>query len=121
MSQIDRLLLLTAIVFVLPGCSLLPWHGSSLSYVGTYSWGFEVSEFRPCAANEKWWVTGSAGEELVAKYRSLRNDTMYQRIFVKLRGTVSKTGQYGHLGAYEKEFDVSEVIDARNLRPGECP
>lgn len=115
-----QLLLLTALLITLPACSLLPWHGGDRTHTGTYSWGFEVSEFRKCNASDKWWVTGSAGEELVAKYRSLRNDTMYQQIYVRLRGTVSETGQYGHLGAYTNEFEVTEVIESRNLRPGEC-
>lgn len=89
---------------------------------GHYVTGFETSEFVPCApehANERWWLAGDS-----AVYPALQ-DAAYGavpaderkgrtgRAFVRLRGRITPPGRYGHMGAYEREIEVAEVLDAR--------
>lgn len=89
---------------------------------GHYVTGFETSEFVPCApehANERWWLTGDS-----AVYTALQ-DAAYGavpaaerkgrtgRTFVRLRGRITSPGRYGHMGAYEREIEVAEVLDVR--------
>jgi hypothetical protein len=85
-------------------------------YTGFYSLGFEVSAFTPCGSEEKWWTGGA---ELVERYRDL-NVEQYREVFVRLRGNVSEEGNYGHLGAYNRQFEVSEVVEIREVKDGDC-
>jgi hypothetical protein len=89
---------------------------------GLVSFGFEVSAFEPCDSGVRWWITGSntAYTELLDAYHSLGIPN-YTRAFARLRGNPStKKGSYGHLGAYEREFEVTEVVEVRLHKPGEC-
>lgn len=85
-------------------------------YVGFYSWGFEVSSFSPCGSEEKWWTNGS---DLVERYIMLDVDE-YEEVFVRLKGTRSELGEYGHLGEYDREFEVTEVLEIREKQEGDC-
>lgn len=109
---------------LLSACNLLDWHHSSeRSWKGTYAWGFEESAFRACGSTTRWWVTSSdseVSEQLVNEHRQLTSDTMYQEVFVRFRGTLSERGTYGHVGAYERELDVTEIVEMRVLADGEC-
>lgn len=111
-------------LFVLPACNLLDWHHpSERSWRGTYAWGFEESAFRSCGSTTRWWVTSSDADvsaQLVNTHRQLTNETMYAEVFVRFRGTLSERGTYGHVGAYERELDVTEIIEMRVLADGEC-
>jgi hypothetical protein len=85
-------------------------------YEGFYSWGFEVTGFSPCGSDEVWWT---GGEGLVERYNTLGVE-QYQEVYAVLVGTRSDTGEYGHLGAYDREFDVTRIVEMRLKRPGDC-
>ena len=105
------------------GCSLFgsKFGGGADSYVGTMSFGFEESAFRPCDRTEQWWIVGG---EVVVDLQSKYNDfgvNWYEPVYAELKGDPSNKGEFGHLGAYEREFEVSDVVEVRLLEPGECP
>ena len=83
-----------------------------------YESGFEMSSFRRCDTDERWWVTG--GSDIDARYRQVAAAD-YEPVFVRLTGVTSATGEFGHLGAYRREIEVTRIIEIRALRPGECP
>jgi hypothetical protein len=85
---------------------------------GLYSWGFEVSDFQPCGVDEKWWVVGSA-PELLSRYRALTSN-VYEQVYARLKGIKSAPGHYGHLGAYDRQFEVHEILELRALQNGDC-
>jgi hypothetical protein len=85
---------------------------------GLYSWGFEVSDFRPCGLDEKWWVVGSE-PELSTRYNALTLET-YEPVYARLAGIKSRPGQYGYLGAYDRQFEVREILELRTLQNDDC-
>lgn len=85
---------------------------------GLYSWGFEVSDFQPCDVEEKWWVVGST-PELLSRYRTLISN-VYEQVYARLKGIKSAPGHYGQLGAYDRQFEVREIMELRALQIGDC-
>jgi hypothetical protein len=91
-------------------------------WCGVAGVGFEESSFRVCDSNERWWVesgpiagAGCGSGKIAACYR-----------YACVTGTVSPTREppypgYGHLGSYARELTVTEVLEVRELKAGECP
>lgn len=88
-------------------------------YAGHLSMGFETSAFTPCAPGERWWVSG-LGAELSERYRAASKGQDYQPVFLRVRGRLSGTGRYGHLGGYERELEVLEILELRAAQDGDC-
>jgi hypothetical protein len=88
---------------------------------GHFSYGFETVSFQPCNSDEQWWVTGDAGamQALVDQYEEVAQ-AQYEAVYVELQGDVSAAGAYGHLGAYQREFAVSEVVEVRGASDEDC-
>ena len=103
-------------------------------YEGFYVSAFERSEFRPCHSNEEWWVTPvpPLASDMETLYGSLIKPTREiigeakvgrippRKVFVRLHGTPSEPGAYGHLGSYEREFYLDRIVDVRRARGGDC-
>lgn len=108
------------IAVTLSGCSLFDDIFGDETYRGVVSFGFEVSSFAPCGGDQQWWVTdGDALLELQTRYNDLV-EFPYTKAYARLKGNRSRIGEYGHLGAYQREFEVTEVIEVRALDEGEC-
>ena len=106
----------------LSGCSIANdlFGSSDDSWQGSVAIGFEVESFQPCSQDVQWWLTGAeAFVELHTKYRDL-GVKQYAPVYAKIKGRRSVKGKYGHLGLYEREFYVEEVIEFRPLTDGEC-
>lgn len=107
---------------LLTGCSSSVDDPST--YEGLFSTGFEVVSFTECGASENWWLvteigSEAAAESLFTQYHQLTTEA-YQPVFVRLKGTPTEKGEYGHVGAYSREFFLSEVIEVRAPASGEC-
>jgi putative lipoprotein len=88
---------------------------------GHFSYGFETVSFQPCNSDEQWWVTGvgDATQALIDQYEEVAQ-AEYEAVYVELQGEVSAAGAYGHLGAYQREFAVSEVVEVRAASDEDC-
>lgn len=86
-------------------------------FEGHYTVGFEVNSFVPCGSKEAWWVTGSA--ELVECVGEIDHYN-YRTVFARVKGSESRKGEYGHLGAYDREFEVKEVLECRPPSDDDC-
>jgi len=88
---------------------------------GRVSFGFEEAAFRPCSSDEQWWITGSnkAVSELQEDWTALGLN-WYEAGYAEIRGNKTARGSYGHVGAYQREIDVKEVVEVRLLEDGEC-
>jgi hypothetical protein len=84
---------------------------------GSFRLGFETSALDPCRWDQSWWVTNPGvfadRYEAIAAFPG-------QAVFVSVVGVKSKPGRYGHLGAYVREFEVTEVREVRKLVDGDC-
>ncbi len=109
--------LLGALAFAAVGRSL-----ESGTWEGFVSFGGEFSDFRPCGSKEIWWLKGSGYDEelpeLRKKYQELAEP--YEQVYARLRGDVTKKGQYGQLGTYQRVFYVEEILEIRHKREEDC-
>jgi len=86
---------------------------------GRFAAGFEMFAFRPCDLDENWWVD-TAPASLSEEYGRLVTQP-YDEAYLRARGTWSELGEYGHVGFYDREFRISEILEIRELNPNECP
>ena len=118
MSRLTRAVALAvAAPFLVWGCRD-PFALPDGSFQGHYSAGFEVSAFRPCGADESWWTSGDLQPVFDAMPDSV--PVGYGTVFVHWRGDLSGKGQYGHLGSYERELTVTQVLEAREPAANDC-
>jgi len=95
-----------------------------LSFRGVYTLGFERSEFVPCrGAKDRWWVTGAptpvqGRPDLFAPYR--KPGVLGFTVYVEWRGKASAKGRYGHMGAYSREMNVTQVRAVSGVVPADC-
>jgi len=96
------------------------------TYEGQFIYGFEQSNFYPCGSDEVWWVIdGEEYTRLTNEVAALAIDDTTtsdscQGAFVVLRGIKSKKGSYGHMGVFDREFQLTEVIDVRCGTSDDC-
>jgi hypothetical protein len=92
---------------------------ASATHRGHFSYGFETSAFRPCNSDEVWWVTGEGANALIEQYGNAA-PADYEEVYAEVRGQVSEPGSYGHLGAYQRELSVTEVVEVRAKGEEDC-
>ncbi len=94
--------------------------GEPKDYAGTFRYGFEVIAFKPCNSDEVWWLNGEGAvmTELRTRYEGLTKKM--EPVYVQLRGLISERGIYGHMGGYQREFYLQDVLDIRAIQPGDC-
>lgn len=98
-------------------------------FEGRYTSGFEVSGFDPCGerwSGESWWVMADSAARAglrasLDEVREGRGPGDYVTIFVEVRGAVTDTGRYGHVGAYDRRLRVTELLSARPADSAACP
>ena len=96
-------------------------------FVGTYTEGFEWSYFIECGSSERAWIEydpavlelKKALEEdgISFSYRLGDKNLM---IPVKLKGQLSKEGNWGHLGQYRYQLNVTQYISHGSVAEAEC-
>lgn len=90
-------------------------------FEGYYASGFEVSSFVPCGMSQDasygigYWLNGTSDfyERYTTLVQSSGHDpaTGYFSVYVRFTGELSPPGHYGHLGAYEREITVTELLE----------
>jgi hypothetical protein len=97
-------------------------------FEGFYTAGFEVSSFVPCGDpgqpgyGKGYWLMGTA--EFVERYNALVGFSgqaprrAHAPIYVRFKGDLSPPGSHGHLGMYEREVTVIELLEMS--RDGKC-
>lgn len=99
------------------------------AYQGHYTTGFETSSFRPCAAeheDERWWLAADSASwaELTDGVYGPRKEEAgwaFGRAFVRVRGKITETGRYGHMGGYDREIHVTDVLLVASPDSVGCP
>jgi hypothetical protein len=93
------------------------------TWEGFFSSGRTGRTFRPCDGSGTWWVKNpdfeNTADELETQYQAMTSKP-YEQIYVKLRGDISREGNYGPLGSYSRVIYVEEILEAREKREGDC-
>ena len=93
-------------------------------YAGSYREGFETHYLVACGSTEKWVVYGA--ESQLAQLRAANPALLdgygdFDRpVYLRLIGTPSATGNYGHLGSYPRRVDVDEFLEVREWHDNDC-
>ncbi len=111
--------LLPAIAFLFAGGCAIVDNEVSDGLPGYVSFGFEDSSFYPCNSSERWWLNEPSSLGIDERYDAIASNP-YEHVYARLRGSRSPRGKYGHLGAYQREFTVSEVVEMRKPAEGDC-
>jgi len=129
MKKLSFLVILALLLATLACQALFPGGAESGEFEGYYASGFEVSSFVPCGMSEDasygtgYWLTGTAefNDQYRALVQSSGHDPIsgYQPVFVRFSGELSPPGSYGHLGVYEREVTVIELLEMS--LDGQCP
>ncbi len=93
------------------------------TWEGYVIFGRGSSSFNPCGSRETWWVKSKGfskvAEKLQADYERIAQKP-YEPVYARLRGEVSRKGQYGRLGSYQRVLYVEEVLEIRSKRDDDC-
>jgi hypothetical protein len=87
----------------------------------SYVWGPEVNTMKPCGSDSTFWVL--AKPEIIGRLRtahdSLRTQP-YEGIFIRVQGQRSAQPTDGFAEETNGYFEVTEIVEVRRLREGEC-
>ena len=108
---IAALLLLTGCATQLPG----------KIYRGTYFYHFEASNFTPEGSEETWCVRSTQMEKarLPEEKAPSPFGGPWGSADVVVRGELSPPGAYCSLSAYRYILNVYEILEVRNMKPGD--
>ncbi len=106
------------------GITLRDYRYTEVTRKGYVFLAWEQSEFRPIGEKEVWWVYSLADmkpyQDLVSQgggYDEIKKRRNREYVFATLKGYLSPTGQvgrgYGHMGAYAREFVVTEIVEMK--------
>lgn len=74
---------------------------------GRFRVGFEVSSFQPDGSLERWWT--SFADKLGNKADRLLEAARKEPVEVEFSGRISEPGRYGHMGLYQRTFEVTAI------------
>ena len=81
------------------------------------------NSFNPCGSKETWWVKSKGfsktAEKLQEDYNRIAQKP-YELVYVRVSGDVSRKGQYGRLGSYQRVLYIEEVLDIRPKKYDDC-
>ncbi len=89
-------------------------------FKGHYVSAFERKIFSPCGVDDVWWLDGkkhsvySDLEKFIKKnsLRSGKSDLKPNKpVYIKVAGTKSEKGKWGHRGLYQYQLKVTKIID----------
>lgn len=86
------------------------------SFSGTFVMGFEASVFMPQDGQwqgQHWWLSGNVDEAIAPYLKNGKTPFEVPPLSIKVIGTLSRKGNYGHMGRYERELIVERVISAK--------
>lgn len=93
------------------------------TWEGHFTAGRAGRIFRPCGTRASWWVQNpsfeTTADDLEARYDEIVSRP-YEQIYVRFRGEVSRKGQYGPLGSYQRVVYIEEILDVREKQDGDC-
>ena len=102
---------------------------STAEFAGVWISRFETSQFIPCDATvagsrvdklrgERIWLDFDDAVAEAPRLKEAFNSARGAGLFLRLRGTLTGPGRFGHLGAYGGLFQAFELLEVRPAPPG---
>ena len=125
-------LLLIVLLGSLAGCSLFGTDdafsgdpGDEVATVeGRFTQGFEDSPFHPCGySGEQWLIIYEPDDPVGRAFRERVTSTLGEAnpVYVRLRGAPGEKGRFpGFFIEYDRKFRLTEVLEVRAPRAGDC-
>jgi hypothetical protein len=98
-----RVRLFCLIGLALCACAGVAKPGVPAIYEGYFEYRDELPVFHPCDSDERWWVKDGGAVQ------AQMQGPQYLGHHAEFEGVVTERGEYGRLGAYERELEVREV------------
>ena len=76
---------------------------------GILTIGFERSVIQLDGSSSLYWAKGPLNTIKIEEPSRIQD----HKFRVEIEGTVSKRGQYGHMGAYEREVRITKIVSSR--------
>jgi len=91
-------------------------------YEGELIHGFEISAFIVCGSHDRWWTEGNLDPVWAHENQVPGESTSFftAHLYLRLIGTPSASGNYGHLGSYPRRLDVDEVLEVHEWQHTDC-
>ena len=93
--------------------------------VGVLQLGFETSSFTPQDGNDNWWVKFESDSAFEAYQiaagepeNSIKSTNRYyfsNPITCRVKGKLSKKGEYGHMGGYSRKIYIKKILEVISL------
>lgn len=92
------------------------------AFSGTFDWHFETASFTPDSGGGPYWLSaeGEIWTQITAPLTEAGQGP-WGRVHIVVEGRLSAAGQYGHLGAYPNELQVTRVIESRLISASREP
>jgi len=90
---------------------------------GYVTFGRGSSSFSPCGSREIWWVKSKGFSKTAEKLQEDYNHIVqkpYEPVYVRISGEISRKGQYGRLGSYQRVLYIEEVLDIHPKQDDDC-
>ncbi|MBN2007552.1 MAG: hypothetical protein JXA21_29670 [Anaerolineae bacterium] len=90
---------------------------------GFLTFGRGTESFKPCGSREVWWVRSSGFSTIIDQLKEQYDQvaaTPYDLVFVRISGDVSKKGQFGPLGSYQRVVYIKEIHEVRERQDSDC-
>lgn len=100
-----------ALLVSLAGACISPFGTGERRFTGVYAEGIEVVVFEPAGTNQSWAATGNTSAMRAALPPGFDPAPGF-RICATVIGRVSPIGRYGHLGLFNREIEITQVIEA---------
>lgn len=103
---------------------------ATMELTGEYTTGAEFSVFEPCKRHTSWWLDFS-NDELASKVSAFRETSgecasqsrgqgVSCKVFLRVRGEVSRIDQFGHLNKYPRIIVVSDILEMSAAKDASC-
>jgi hypothetical protein len=137
-SSISRIGLAAAVIACFVGGRVRPTEAvaDGPQFRGFVRLGPEQVSFQPCGVSRlhRWWFEPAAPDGSAPKSWRLAADILdaqprcdldtlpcrLQEVYVEMDGKLTDRGRFGHMGAYERRFDLVRVHYASKRARGEC-
>lgn len=118
MSWVAVLSLLVISLFAAVGRSL-----ESGEWEGFATLGRGGDSFRPCGSRETWWLKSIGFTKTLEKLKNQYSQVAehpYDPVYVRISGELSKKGQFGPLGSYQRVLYIEEILEVRARQDDDC-